>query len=213
VCKLFYLAASDSGLIDAFRLFISEWKPGGSRDAGPGDDVPVILNDAPDTLTSARWGLVPATAATDGFGRQLVNARSDSLTERPSYRSAFRSRHCLILVDGFYERGRQPDGSRALVRFSLASGGPMALAGLWEIWDPPVGDPLRTCTMITVPANAFVGRVHGRMPCVLGPDEQQAWLSCEDPADAAALLKPCPEDMLESCVLPLDGGPPCPPFG
>ncbi len=196
MCKLVCIESSGEALALACGLCASEWDDDAAIDAGPGGYVPVVLNEAPDRLTSARWGLVPATARTAGFGNQLVNARSDGLLDRPSYRAAFLFRRCLIVIDAFYERCRMPDGRRGLMRFELASGGPMALAGIWDTWETPDGDLLRTCTMVTVPANRFVGRVHGRMPCVLPPDRQRQWLECSDPGECIAMLQPCAEDVL-----------------
>jgi len=134
-------------------------------------------------LVMLRWGLVPFWAKDADIGDRMINARAETVAEKPAYRAAFRHRRCLVLADGFYEWRR--DGDHKTPYFiSLASGAPFALAALWESWkDKASGDELQTATLITTEANDFMAPVHHRMPVVLTPDTADLWL-----ADGKALL-------------------------
>jgi len=147
-------------------------------------------------LGTAGWGLVPSWAKDPSIGHRLFNARSETVAERPSFRSALRHRRCLIPVDGFYEWGPPPPGSRDQARkqpwyVHRSDGSPMVLAGLREEWsgvDDVASTPIRsTCTVITVSAGADLASVHHRMPAILEPEAWAAWL---DPTvtDAGAVL-------------------------
>ena len=154
------------------------------------------------TLAMLRWGLIPSWAKDHAIGNKLINARSETAAEKPSFRSAFRHRRCLIPADGFYEWQRR-GGTRQPWLFGLRDGAPLVFAGLWERWTIPEGvaltgslaerspgDAVETCTILTTAANETVAPVHGRMPVILPPDAWDAWLAGEEvplapyPADA-----------------------------
>lgn len=133
-------------------------------------------------LVLIRWGLVPAWAKELSIGSQRINARSETITEKPSFRSAFKHRRCLVPADGYFEwttttKGKQP----FLIR--LAGDQPFAFAGLWESWcgtaDQPYDPPLETCTIVTTEANQRMADIHGRMPVILHPDTYDLWLDPE----------------------------------
>jgi len=163
-------------------------------------------------LGTARWGLVPRWAKDPSFGERTFNARGETVATKPSYRSAFRRRRCVVPVDGFYEWGpgtARPGGPTGKVRkqpwyVRRADGAPMAMAGLWEDWIDPAdeGDTvlvLRTCTVVTVEANAEMAPVHHRMPAVLEADDWAIWLdpTADDPADLGDLLVPAADGILQ----------------
>jgi putative SOS response-associated peptidase YedK len=157
----------------------------------PGDDLAVVTGDD-DRIDLVRWGIVPEWVDDpDSFGAP-INARSETLTEKPTFRDAYRSRPCLVLVDGFYEWRQTRGGSRPY-RVTLADGEPFALAGLWAR-HPDVG---RTVTVVTTTANDLVSSVHHRMPVVLAPDEERAWLH-DGPEARADLLDPFPAETMRS---------------
>ena len=143
------------------------------------------------TLAMLRWGLIPGWAKDPAIGHKLINARSETVAEKPSFRSAYRHRRCLIPADGFYEWQRR-GGSRQPWLFGLRDGAPMIFAGLWERWTVPEaaaltgslaerspGDAVETCTILTTAANEAVAPVHGRMPVILPPDAWSPWLAGE----------------------------------
>ncbi|MGA7802125.1 MAG: SOS response-associated peptidase [Gammaproteobacteria bacterium] len=148
-------------------------------------------------LTWLRWGLVPAWAKDPKIGYRMINARAESLAERPAYRAAFRQRRCLVPADGFYEwkgtgRGRQPYYIR------LRDGRPFAIAGLWEHWRSTDGEVIESVTLVTTATNALLAPLHDRMPVLLAPETCAAWLApqTQDPQRLAALLRPYPADAM-----------------
>ena len=128
-------------------------------------------------LTMLRWGLIPSWAKDPAIGSRMINARAETVAEKPSFRSAFRHRRCVVLADGFYEWHRE--GDTKIPHFiSLASGEPFALAGLWENWkDRESGESLQTTTLLTIAANEFMQPLHHRMPVILGAETANDWLS------------------------------------
>lgn len=128
-------------------------------------------------LVMLRWGLVPFWARDPSIGNRMINARAETVAEKPSYRAAFKHRRCVILADGFYEWHREGD-VKIPYFVSLDSGEPFALAGLWENWsDKESADSLQTTTLITIAANEFMQPLHHRMPVILQPDTADEWLS------------------------------------
>lgn len=121
-----------------------------------------------------KWGLVPRWAKDPGIGNKLINARSETVTEKPSFREAFARRRCLVPADGFFEWARRGDRKRPFY-FHMRDGEPFAIAGLWERWEGE-GGPLETCTLLTTEANELLAPYHDRMPVILRPDDYEAWL-------------------------------------
>jgi len=127
-------------------------------------------------LVLLRWGLVPFWAKDPSIGNRMINARAETVAEKPSYRAAYRHRRCIVLADGFYEWQRQGD-QKIPYYISLASGEPFALAGLWEQWKDKQSDTiLQTTTLITTEADGFMASLHHRMPVVLQPETADEWL-------------------------------------
>ena len=128
-------------------------------------------------LVMLRWGLVPFWAKDPTIGNRMINARAETVAEKPSYRAAYRHRRCLVLADGFYEWQRVDD-TKTPHYISLASGEPFALAGLWENWKDRESDAtLQTTTLITMAANDFMTPLHHRMPMILQADTADEWLA------------------------------------
>lgn len=168
-----------------------DWQP--RYNIAPQQPVAAVLNAAERHVEWLRWGLIPSWAKDPTIAANLINARAETLAEKPAFRSALSRRRCLILADGFYE-WQKPSAGRGPTRpyyFTLANRRPFALAGLWESWQPPEGSqPVRTCTIITTSANALVEPVHPRMPVILTDEALWQWLS--DPAATPRLLTPFP---------------------
>ena len=152
-----------------------------------------------------RWGFLPGFVKDPKGFPLIVNARAETLAEKPSFRAALKRRRCLVIADGFYEwrkdpapRGRGRSGSRPyLVR--RTSGEPMGFAGLYETWCDPSGGEIDTACIVTTAANRLLGQVHDRMPAILEPESFAAWLDVDgvDATRALALAKPAPEEALE----------------
>jgi len=144
-----------------------------------------------------RWGLIPSWAKDQKIGSRLINARSETVAEKPAFRSAFRHRRCLILADGFYEWQRT-DVGRLPYYIARRDGEPFAFAGLWERWAPPTGEPVESCTILTTAANSLIAEFHLRMPVILDPADHDLWLdeTVTDPALLQPLLKRYPPEKM-----------------
>jgi len=176
----------------------------------PTQPIPVVVADpwsagGARRFVLMRWGFLPGFVKDPKDFPLIVNARAETLAERPSFRAALKRRRCLVIADGFYEwrkdagagGRRQPARRPYLVR--RASGGPMGFAGLYETWSDPSGGEIDTACIVTTAANRFISRLHDRMPAILEPDAFAAWLDVDgvDAARALALVKPAPEEALE----------------
>jgi putative SOS response-associated peptidase YedK len=173
--------------------------------AAPTQELPVVRRRADADgckLVSMRWGLVPFWADDPSIGSRMINARSETALEKASFRNAMRERRCLVPADGFYEWKAAPGGTRQPFRIVARDRGPFAFAGLWEVWKGPKGAPLdrplQSFTILTTTANRVLRPLHERMPVILDPAAFDAWLDPDIPvAEAASLLRPCPDDRLE----------------
>jgi putative SOS response-associated peptidase YedK len=164
----------------------------------PTQRVLVVINDGEaNRLERFRWGLVPHWAR-GPRPRYMINARAETLAEKPTFRNAFRKRRCLVLADGFYEWQRS---GKVKVPFYVrdVSGRPWGFAGVYEVWEDPEEGPVTTCAIITTEANGTMARVHHRMPAIIRPEDRQLWLDpgVEDPERLLPLLRPYDDDLME----------------
>lgn len=178
MCGRFSLGVSTDDLREEFGIVEGslDWAP--RYNIAPTQDVAVVVaGERGPRLGVLRWGLVPHWADDPAIGNRLINARAESVADKPSFRDAFRTRRCLILADGFYEWQRTGKGNAKVpVYIRLPDGRPFAFAGLWERWRPRHGDPLHTCAIITTDAAPSIRSIHNRMPVILRPDERQQWI-------------------------------------
>ncbi|GHF54625.1 DUF159 family protein [Streptomyces mashuensis] len=191
-----------------------------SWNVAPTDDVWSVLDRADRRtgeverrLRPLRWGLVPSWAKDLAAGAKMINARAETVAEKPAYRRAFAKRRCLLPADGFYEWVTVPatEHRKACKQpyfITPADGQVMAMAGLYEFWrDPAAGDDpaawVATCTILTTEAEDAAGRIHPRMPLAIAPDDWDAWLdpAHEDPAELRALLATPAEGRLDACAV------------
>ena len=202
MCARYNLHSSPQALAEYFGVAsqnLPRTLPLPNFNVAPTQQAPVVL-DGPRRFEVMRWGLIPFWAKDVRIGRRTINARAETVAEKPAFRAAFRSRRCLVPADGFYE-WTGPRGRRQPLNIHRADGQPMALAGLWEAHNE-LGP---TFTIITTGPNAFMASLHNRMPVILEPCDWVAWLSAEDedPAWRAALLRPAGDDVLTSyCANP-----------
>ncbi len=168
----------------------------------PSQPVAVITQnaygDGVRALEGYRWGLVPSWAKDDSMGSKLINARVETLAEKPSFKTALKRRRCLIPADGFYE-WKQDTKEKTPHHIRFNDGRLYAFAGLWEEWNGPGDAPLRTCTIITGPPNRLLGTLHHRMAVILPPELESRWLDPRlEVGDALEMLKIYPDDELEA---------------
>ena len=162
-----------------------------SYNVAPGREVAAVLtgSDGGRKLEVLKWGLVPSWAKDPGIGYRMINARSETAAEKPSFRKAMKERRCPILADGFYEWRKAGNGKQPF-HIKMEDRRPFAFAGLWE----RDGQEIRSCTILTTEANDLVREVHERMPVILPPEDYEAWLDPEarDPSPLLPLLAPYP---------------------
>lgn len=208
MCGRFTLFADPERLAERFQAALPADGLQPRYNAAPTQRLPVILNEAPAAIQLLQWGLIPFWAKDPAIGSRMINARSETLAEKPAFRAAFRKRRCLVLADGFYEwlrsipeaagqSGMKPPGGKQPMHITLASGEPFAMAGLWETWDAPDGSLLRTFTIITGEPNELVAPIHNRMPAILRPEHEAIWLdNAAEPAIWQDILRPYPAERM-----------------
>ena len=167
----------------------------------PSTTAPIVRHNAKGKkrLHWIRWGLVPSWAKSPSVGQKLINARSESVNQKPSFQAAFARRRCLVLSDGFYEwKKDEATGEKQAYHIGLTDEGPFAMAGLWERYSPPEAEsPLDTFTILTTQANPVLRPIHHRMPVILPPKHYETWLSpSSDARTLLNLLTPCPDEIL-----------------
>lgn len=165
----------------------------------PTQEVAAVLGEDDERhLEMLRWGLIPSWADDSGIGSRMINARSETVAEKPSFRKAFKERRCLIVADGFYEWQKTNDGKQPYY-IRMRDGSPFAFAGLWESWGKH-GEEIRSCTILTTDANDLVGEVHHRMPVILPPENYDLWLDPDvrEAEPLLDLLRPHPDDVMEA---------------
>lgn len=162
----------------------------------PTDPVHVIRSDGTQrALVAMRWGFIPHWYKTPSDGPLLINARAETIAEKPAFRSACRERRCVVVASGYYEWTKDTDGNRLPWYITRQDTAPLAFAAIWQDWDK--GDnPLRSCAIVTTAANTAMSKIHHRMPVVLEPEQLSLWLG-EEGKGAARLMQAAPEDTLQ----------------
>ena len=168
----------------------------------PTQQVAVVPNYGTRRIEFFRWGLIPSWAKDPKIGNRMINARAETLAEKPSFRNPYRRRRCLVLADGYYEWRKEPGGgAKTPFYIRMASEESFAFAGLWEAWRPQGEvEPVLSCSIITCPANEMLQSIHHRMPAILDQDTYDLWLDPVECAPAALnhLLTPYPPEGMEA---------------
>ncbi|WP_435181438.1 SOS response-associated peptidase [Halorussus sp. AFM4] len=163
----------------------------------PSDTLATITNDASDEITQFEWGLLPSWVDDPEDSPTPINARAETVADKPMFRDAFEKRRCLILADGFYEWKGQ-HGSKQPYRITRVDDQPFAFAGLWETWGESQEDVRETVTIITTDANDVVEPIHDRMPVMLERSDEETWLTADDPDELQSVLDPYTPDTLRA---------------
>ncbi len=165
----------------------------------PTQDVPVITNEGSRRIEKMRWGLVPFWAKDVKIGSRMINARGETVAEKPAFRASFRSKRCLMPATGFYE-WRREGKSKTPMLIRLKGGGYFSMAGLYDRWKDPDGNWLSSCTIITTGPNELMSPIHDRMPVILPEEAEAAWINLEvDSADELKpLIRPFPAASMEA---------------
>lgn len=166
----------------------------------PGQLIPVVVDSHKRNVELYKWGLVPGWAKDPNVGFKMINARAETLAEKPSFRMPFARQRCLILADGFYEW--KSDGQKKHpYLFRLKEERAFTFAGLWEKWRDPEGKELKSCAIITTSPNSLVANYHDRMPVILGAESRWMWLESGSPQDLERLLRPFPAELMSEPIL------------
>ncbi len=199
MCGRYNLITDAEAFIDAFQVVNQiQWRP--RYNIAPSQEVPAIRQESGGRkAVLLRWGLIPHWARDVKFGYRTINARAETVADKPAFRSAFRKRRCLIPATGFYEwqklgKHKQPYNIR------VKGTELFAFAGLWELWQSPEGQQVESCTIIVTEANEALRAIHDRMPVILDPEDYDAWLDpgLQDAGCLHRLLKPYPSERMET---------------
>ena len=179
MCGRYTLAADAESIQLAFNLEdVSVWEQP-RYNIAPSQLVPVITNRDPNELQLLKWGLVPSWAKDPAIGNRMINARSETAAEKPSFRTAFKRRRCLIPADGYYEWSKR-DGKKVPMYIRRTDRELFAFAGLYENWKRPDGSWLSTCAILTTDANDAIRPIHHRMTVIVEPEDYGIWLSADE---------------------------------
>jgi putative SOS response-associated peptidase YedK len=197
MCGRFTLTVDPAKLQDAFTDidFPARFAP--RFNIAPTQPVLAIPNDGHNKADFFVWGLIPTWAKDPSIGNRLINARGETLAEKPSFRGSYKYKRCLIIADGFYEWKQQPGTKTKIPHFiHMQDRQPFAFAGLWDEWNSPDGSQLRSCTIITTEPNDFMAPIHNRMPVILPTDAYAKWLDTmpQTPENLNPLIKPYPAE-------------------
>lgn len=165
----------------------------------PTQDIVAILKNGDAHLSTLRWGLIPAWAKDESIGSRMINARAETLAEKPSFKSLLRGKRCMIVADGFYE-WKAEGKSKVPMYISLQDNQPFAFAGLWDLWKAPDGRQIQSCTIITTEPNELMASIHNRMPAILRPGAYEDWLNPQlrDEHVLTHWLQPYPADLMKA---------------
>jgi putative SOS response-associated peptidase YedK len=186
MCGRYILSADAQVVQQTFKL--DSLPPLAPRyNIAPSQPVPIITNDKPTELTIVQWGLIPSWSKDPKIGYKMINARSESIHEKPSFRTPFKYRRCLIPGSGFYEWVKADDGKQPYL-IHLPEKEVFAFAGLWEIWHSSEGEEVWTCTILTTEANDTIRHLHHRMPVILDENSHSIWLDKDSEPDELKTL-------------------------
>lgn len=190
MCGRFVRYRHPRDVAGALGVAVVECDLGPSWNIAPRQPVAVVLEDGVRKLVGMRWGLVPGWATAESVGDKLINARSETVAEKPSFRDAFRHRRCLIVADGFYE-WKVAGGAKTPMFITPEPEGPFCMAGLYERRSAADGSVVTTCTIVTTEANKFMRAIHHRMPVIVAEQNHGRWLDpATPPGELAELMMP-----------------------
>ena len=199
MCGRYTLIADLGDLAQRFEFDGSDFSYDPGYNIAPTESVLTVRNLDGREAAFMKWGLIPFWAKDSKIGARMINARAETVAEKPAFRNALKKRRCLVLADGYYEWQKTPLGKRPY-RIILKSGEPFAMAGLWETWSDPQGNVVPSCTIITTAANDFLAPIHHRMPVILPRETEELWLEPDndDAAVLAGILTPYSDEGMDA---------------
>jgi putative SOS response-associated peptidase YedK len=204
MCGRFTLTVDPADLQDTFENYTFPQQFAPRFNIAPTQPVLAVPNDERNEAVFFIWGLIPMWAKDPGIGNKLINARAETLAEKPSFRGSLKYKRCLIFADGFYEWKSASTGKTKTPYFiHMNDRKPFAFAGLWDSWNSPDGSQIKTCTIITTEPNDLMVLIHNRMPAILHPRDYAKWLDSapQTPENLSPLLKPYPAEEMNAYVV------------
>jgi len=199
MCGRYSFAIEDELIKERFGVTVRSAIYKARYNCAPSQELAVISNSHPDELLCFRWGLIPFWAKNPSTGYKMINAKAETIDERPAYRNAFKKRRCLVPADGFYEWKR--DENKIPYRIVLKNGDPFAMAGIWEKWVSSDGEIIHSFSIITTEPNELMAPIHDRMPVILLPENEKKWLDEPNEEVLKGLLKPYPSDLMKAFAI------------
>lgn len=199
MCGRFALLTHAEALIERFGVEEVIKRPEPRYNIAPSQDVTVVVQKETRQLTEMRWGLVPSWATDVSIGNRMINARVETIAEKPAFRVAFKKRRCLILADGFYE-WQKAGKVKVPTHIRLKTREPFAFAGIYEYWKTKSGKILESCSIVTTTPNEIMSKIHHRMPVILNEHDEEAWLNPDnqDVEILMSLLNPYQSKKMET---------------
>jgi putative SOS response-associated peptidase YedK len=201
MCGRFALTVDPADLQDAFPEFSFPAQGAPRYNIAPSQPILALPNDGTNQADFFVWGLIPSWDKDPSIGNRMINARAETLAEKPAFRSAYKYHRCLIFADGFFEWQVRPGLKSKVPHFiRLKSGAPFAFAGLWEHWQSADGSEVRSAAIITTEPNELMASIHNRMPVILRPDTYSQWLdsASQSPVRFQNLLVPYPAGEMDA---------------
>ncbi|MEI6890332.1 MAG: SOS response-associated peptidase [Bacteroidales bacterium] len=196
MCGRYSFAAIDELIEERFGVRVRTAIYKARYNCAPGQELAVISNLNPETLSFYHWGLIPSWAKEKSIGYRLINARSETITEKPSYKSAFRGRRCLVPADSFFEWKK--DGDKNPYRILMKDEKLFSMAGIWDHWTTPDGEIIHSFSILTTSPNELLSGIHDRMPVILGRADEKRWLSPLSDSELMSMLKPYPPEKMKA---------------
>ncbi len=196
MCGRYSFAIEDALILERFGLRVRTAIYKARYNCAPTQNLAVIANEAPDELRFFRWGLIPYWAKDASIGNKLINARAETLVEKPSFKNAFRNRRCLVPATGFFEWKRNAE--KTPYHIMLKNGDPFCFAGLWDKWVTSDGEIIHSFTIITTSPNGLMEQIHDRMPVILPREQEHRWIAPQPDPSLVELLKPFPAGMMKA---------------
>ncbi len=172
----------------------SKYKP--RYNSAPSQNLAVISTENPDELSFYRWGLIPFWSKDIKIGNRLINAKSETISEKPAFRNSFKRKRCLVLSDGFFEWKKITAKEKIPYRIFLKDEPLFAMAGIWDTWKDAEGKPINSFSILTTGPNELMKNIHHRMPVILGRDNEQEWLKSENSEELKRLFDPFPSEQI-----------------
>ena len=206
MCGRFTITSDAEKLEERFEAKVEKSEYKKRYNAAPSQLLPVITNSDKKNVQFFKWGLIPFWAKEEKIGYQLINARAETVTEKPSFKYALKERRCLVLADGYYEWMKTPEG-KIPFRITLKDEILFAFAGIWEEWESSNDRVIKSFSIVTVPASSIIRDIHDRMPAILNPEEEQNWIGNIETTEAVGLLNSYQGELLSNRVSTLVNSP------